>query len=132
VDACRGAGALDVWTLPVQMKKGRPGVLVSAVARPDVEREVARALLTHSSTLGVRVASLRRYELERGQREVVVEGHPVRVKVGTLDGRVVNVAPEHDDCVEVAAATALPVKHVWAAALARAQAFVGGDDADAR
>ncbi len=132
VDACRGAGALDVWTLPVQMKKGRPGVLVSAVARPDAEREVARALLTHSSTLGVRVASLRRYELERGQREVVVEGHPVRVKVGTLEGRVVNVAPEHDDCVEVAAATALPVKHVWAAALARAQAFVGGDDADAR
>ena len=45
IDACRAAGALDVWTVPVQMKKGRPGVLVSAVARPDAERAVAEALL---------------------------------------------------------------------------------------
>ena len=65
IDACRAAGALDVWPAPLQMKKGRPGVLLSAVARPDAERAVVEALLVHSSTLGVRVAPLRRYQLGR-------------------------------------------------------------------
>jgi len=131
IDECRSAGALDVWTTPVQMKKGRPGVLVSAVVRPDGEQVVARALLVHSTTLGVRATSLRRYELGRATREVHVDGRPIRVKVGVLDGRVVNVAPEHDDCADVAAATGRPVKDVWAAALAAAQAFIGGDVAGA-
>jgi uncharacterized protein (TIGR00299 family) protein len=131
-EACRAAGALDVWTLPVQMKKGRPGVVVSAIARPEAEGAVARALLVHSTTLGVRATPLRRYELERAAREVSVAGHPVRVKVGILDGREVNVAPEHDDCAEVAAATGLPVKQVWAKALAAAQVFEGGGRGDAR
>jgi uncharacterized protein (TIGR00299 family) protein len=131
-DACRAVGALDVWTLPVQMKKGRPGVVVSAIARPEAEGAVARALLVHSTTLGVRAVPLRRYELERATREVSVREHAVRVKVGVLDGRVVNVAPEHDDCARVAAATGLPVKQVWAEALAAAHAFGGGDPGDAR
>lgn len=128
IDACRAAGALDVWTVPVHMKKGRPGVLLSAIARPDAEWAVADALLVHSSTLGVRVTTLRRYETDRESREVSVDGHPIRVKVGILQGRVVNVAPEHDDCMEVAAATGRPVKQVWAAALAAAQAFTEADD----
>ena len=128
VDACREAGALDVWTVPVQMKKGRPGVLMSAVARPEAERAVAEALLTHSSTLGVRVTPMRRYELAREIRDVEVHGHPIRVKVGVLEGRVMNVSPEHDDCVAVAAAIRRPVKQVWAAAFAAAQAFTPGDD----
>lgn len=123
IDACRAAGALDVWMLPVQMKKGRPGVLLSAIARPDAERAVAEALFRHSSTLGVRVTPLRRYELEREHRQVDVGGRPVRIKVGVLDSRVVNVAPEHDDCVEVASTTGRPVKQVWAEALAASQAF---------
>ena len=81
----------------------------------------------HSSTLGVRVSALRRYEMERESREVLVHGHPVRVKLGLLHGRVVNVAPEHDDCLEVAAATKRTVMQVWAAALAAAQTFTGVD-----
>ena len=70
--------------------------------------------------LGVRVARLRRYELDREERVVELAGGSVRVKVGRLDGRVVNVAPEHDDCAAVAAGTGRPVKEVWAAALAAA------------
>ena len=76
------AGALDVWTAPVQMKKGRPGVEITAVARPEAEQAVARVLLTHTTTLGVRVAHVRRHELERAFREVEVDGHRVRVKLG--------------------------------------------------
>ena len=58
--ACFAAGALDVWTAPVQMKRGRPGFVLSALARPDDERAVAEAMLRETSTLGVRIAHLDR------------------------------------------------------------------------
>lgn len=122
-ERCREAGAIDVWTSAAAMKKGRPGVILSALVRPDAEMPVATALLEHSTTLGVRVAHLRRHELEREVREVEVFGHPVRVKVGMLGDRVVNVAPEHDDCADVATKTGRPVKQVWAAALAAVDVY---------
>jgi uncharacterized protein (TIGR00299 family) protein len=121
IERCFEAGALDVWTVPVQMKKSRPGFVLSALARPDAEAAVARALLEETSALGVRVSRLERYELEREERVVDVEGGRVRIKVGLLDGRVVNVAPEHDDCAAVAKTSGRSVKSVWAEALARAQ-----------
>jgi hypothetical protein len=117
-ERCLAAGALDVWTAPVTMKKGRPGVVLSALARPEHREAVARAIIEHTSALGVRVSSMQRYELEREFATVDVSGHQVRVKLGRLDGRVVNVAPEHDDCAAVARATGRPIKSVWAAALA--------------
>jgi uncharacterized protein (TIGR00299 family) protein len=121
VERCFEAGALDVWTVPAQMKKGRPGFVLSALARPEAQAAVARALLESTSALGVRVSRLERYELEREERVVEAAGGPIRVKVGLLDGRVVNVAPEHDDCATVAKSAGRSVKSVWAEALARAQ-----------
>lgn len=121
VERCFAAGALDVWTTPAQMKKGRPGFVLSVLARPDARSAVARAILEQTSALGVRVSRLERYELEREERSVEVSGASVRVKLGLLDGRVVNVAPEHDDCVLAARVTGRSVKSVWAEALARAQ-----------
>jgi uncharacterized protein (TIGR00299 family) protein len=118
--ACVAAGALDVWTTPAQMKHGRPGFVLSALARPGHEAAVAEALLRETSTLGVRIARLDRIELERESRTVEVSGEPVRVKVGRLDGRVINLAPEHADCERVARRTGAPVKDVWARALAAA------------
>jgi pyridinium-3,5-bisthiocarboxylic acid mononucleotide nickel chelatase len=120
VERCFAAGALDVWTVPAQMKKGRPGIVFSALARPAAEADVARAMLEETTALGLRVARLSRYELEREERVVELAGGTVRVKVGLLDGKVVNVAPEHDDCVQLARATGRAVKSVWAEALARA------------
>jgi uncharacterized protein (TIGR00299 family) protein len=122
IDACLAAGAIDAWTIPVQMKKARPGLLISVLARPEHERRLAETLLRHSSTLGVRVRRHSRYELDRAIREVQVEERAIRVKIGLLDGQVVNVAPEHDDCAEVAAASGRPVKQIWAEALAAATA----------
>jgi uncharacterized protein (TIGR00299 family) protein len=121
VERCFAAGALDVWTVPAQMKKGRPGFVLSVLSRPGAEGEIARALLEETTALGVRVSHLDRYELEREERIVELDGGTVRVKVGLLDGRVVNLAPEHDDCAAVANSTRRAVKSVWAEALARAQ-----------
>ena len=121
VERCFAAGALDVWTVAAQMKKGRPGIVLSALARPAAEQAVTAAILEETSALGVRVSRLARHELEREERTVEVAGETVRIKLGLLDGRVVNVAPEHDDCAAVAARCGRPVKSVWAEALARAQ-----------
>jgi uncharacterized protein (TIGR00299 family) protein len=120
-ERCFAAGALDVWVTPAQMKKGRPGVVLSALARPADETSVARAILRETSTLGVRVSSVHRWELAREWITVQVAGEDVRVKLGLLDGEMVNVAPEHDDCAVVAGRTGRPVKAVWAAALAAAE-----------
>jgi len=121
VERCFDAGALDVWTVPAQMKKGRPGLVMSALVRPSRESSVARVLLEETSAIGIRVSRLRRYELEREERKVIVEGGTVRIKIARLDGGVVNVAPEHDDCAEIAKATGRSVKAIWIAALSAAE-----------
>jgi pyridinium-3,5-bisthiocarboxylic acid mononucleotide nickel chelatase len=120
-EQCFAAGALDVWSTPVTMKKGRPGLVFSTLARPEMQAAVATAMLRHTSALGVRAVPLRRYELDREQRTVTVDGHEVRVKLGRLNGEIVNIAPEHDDCAEVARIGNVPVKSIWAAALVAAQ-----------
>jgi uncharacterized protein (DUF111 family) len=78
-------------------------------------------MLRNTSALGVRISHAdHRSELDRTFRTVEVDGHNVRVKLGLLNGEVVNTAPEHRDCVEVARATGRTVKETWAAALAAA------------
>ena len=124
LDDVRSAGALDVWTAPVVMKHGRHGMTITAIARPTDRDAVATALLRSTSTLGVRVTEARRIELDRDVVTVAVRGHDVRVKRGLLDGAVVNVAPEHRDCAAAARALDVPVKEIWASALAAAH---GGD-----
>jgi hypothetical protein len=123
--ACFAAGALDVWVTPVQMKKGRPGIVLAALARPADEQAVAEAMLVESGSLGVRVSTVRRWELERRWRTVEVAGRQVRVKVRSLDGRTLRLAPEHDDCAAVAAETGASAGAIWSAALAAAQEELG-------
>jgi uncharacterized protein (DUF111 family) len=97
-------------------------VVLAALARPDDARAVAEAIVRETTALGVRMSRHERLELERRFRDVTVEGHTIRVKLGLLDGEVVNLAPEHDDCARVAEALGRPVKSVWAAALTAAEA----------
>jgi uncharacterized protein (TIGR00299 family) protein len=119
-ERCFAAGALDVWVVPVGMKKSRPGLVFSALARPADERAVATAILRETTALGVRVSPVRRWELERSWVTVDVAGQPVRIKLGSLDGETLNASPEHDDCAAVARLTGRAVKAVWAEAAAAA------------
>jgi uncharacterized protein (DUF111 family) len=121
VERCFAAGALDVWTSAVGMKKGRPGIVLSALVRAPAEADVARAIHEETTALGVRVTQLRRYELPREERTVEVGGATVRVKLARIGDRVVNVAPEHDDCVAAARVNGTAVKSAWVAALAAAR-----------
>ncbi len=94
------AGALDVWTVPIGMKKGRPGVVLSALVRAEQRAALDSALFMSTSTLGVRWREMERTECARRVIEVAVEGRTVRVKVRTRPGSPVterDLSPEHDD-----------------------------------
>ena len=120
MDACFAAGALDVWTVAAGMKNSRPGVVFSALARPADEARVQEAILRHTTALGVRVRHTDRVELERTWETVEIDGHEVRVKLGLLDGEVVNAAPEHRDCERVARELNQTTIAIWSAAFSAA------------
>ncbi len=114
------AGALDVFTTPVQMKKQRPGTLLTVLARPTDDAELTRIILTETTTLGVRHRTEGRTVLDRRTVQVDTPWGPVDVKLGILAGEVVNASPEYDQCLVLAAETGVPVKTVLATAHAAA------------
>ena len=110
----REAGALDVWWTAVQMKKGRPGLQIAAVAaRADAEA-VASALLAHSPTLGVRSAELTRYEAAREEFAFESSLGPAAVKVKRLPGAPPRAAPEYESARALAERSGLPLAEVYA------------------
>jgi uncharacterized protein (TIGR00299 family) protein len=118
LDRLLAAGALDVFVTPIQMKKARPGFLITVVADPEGREALEELLFAETTTLGVRRQEWERTALERESVVVATPYGPVSVKVGRRGERVYNVQPEFEDCQRVAAAAAVPVKEVWAAALA--------------
>ncbi len=114
------AGALDVTLNSVQMKKSRPGTIISVVARPEDEPTLSRLILAETTTLGVRSWPVSRRELDRHIETATTPWGEVRIKVGALDGARVTATPEYDDCEIVADQAGVPVKDVIAAAAAAA------------
>ena len=111
------AGAVDVYLTPVQMKKGRPGTLLTALTPPDKRAEICDLLFRETTTIGVRFEQMWRETLDRRWEDVAVSGGHVRVKIASRRGEILNAVPEFDDCVRVADATGRPVKTVQAEAL---------------
>jgi uncharacterized protein (TIGR00299 family) protein len=111
------AGALEVFYIPVQMKKNRPGTLLTVVAPPELRSRMTDVIFRETTTIG-----LRHYDVEREclHREIVIVETPigaVRFKVAWRDGRVINAVPEFEDCATLAIAHDLPVKEVQAIAI---------------
>lgn len=107
------AGAVDAWCTPIQMKKNRPAVMLQALCPPEAEAEVVRTLLRETSTLGVRVRDVRRYEAPRESLTVQTPLGPARVKLKRLPGEPARAAPEYDDCRELALQHGLPLVEVF-------------------
>jgi len=118
IDQLLGAGALDAYLTPIQMKKGRPGVLVTALAPPARREAIEGVFFSETTTLGVRRQEWDRTLLDRELVSVDTPYGPIRVKLARRAGRVVNAQPEFDDCQRAAEAHGLPVKEVLAAAVA--------------
>jgi len=118
IEVAMERGALDAWAVPATMKKGRPGLILSALAPGERRDAVARALAEETTTLGVRWRAVERLELDRSLETVETEFGAVRVKVGRLSGEVLNAHPEWDDCAVRAREHGVPVKRVLEAASA--------------
>jgi len=112
-----GAGALEVFFTPVQMKKNRPGTLVTVVAPPERRQSLSTIVFRETTTIGVRYQDVDRECLEREIISVETPLGPVRFKIARLGADVVNAAPEFDDCARLAAERGLPVKQVQAVAM---------------
>jgi uncharacterized protein (TIGR00299 family) protein len=117
IEALLGAGAVDAYATAVLMKKGRSGLLVTALCPPSVCRGVEDAFLRHGSTFGVRRHRALRRVLDRHHRSVQTPWGEVRVKVGMSGEEVLHVSPEHDDVAAVARAAGVAVPRVYAAAV---------------
>jgi uncharacterized protein (TIGR00299 family) protein len=123
MDGLYAAGALDVFYAPVQMKKNRPGTLVTVVAPPSRREPLSSVLFTETTTIGVRYQEVMRECLEREVRAIDTPAGRIRFKVATRGGRVLNASPEFEDCARLAAERGLPVKDVQAMAV---KAWVDG------
>ena len=117
------ASALDVYYTPIQMKKNRPGILVTLLCRRPQLEELAGVLLAESGSLGCRYHAALRFEAEREILEVATAFGAVRIKRARLDGRPLAVAPEFEDCRRLALASGAPWRDVYRAALAAADAL---------
>ena len=110
-------GALDVFHTPIQMKKSRPGIMLSLLCEPKDADRFGEALLRETSAFGFRQQRVERRKLAREFVEVATEFGPVTVKLGRLRGRIAQVAPEYESCRAVADRARVPVRTVFAAAL---------------
>jgi uncharacterized protein (TIGR00299 family) protein len=119
------AGALDVYFTPVQMKKSRPGTLVTLLCRPAELEPLAGLLLSESGSLGCRYHRAARFEAERRTVEVATPFGPVRIKQASWGGRPLAAAPEFEDCRRLALAAGVPWREVYRQALTSAAAARG-------
>ena len=110
------AGALDVFSAPVQMKKNRPGLLVTILAEPAKAAALIDLVFRETTTLGVRTHEVRRKILDREFVPVATPFGEVQMKVSRMNGTVLNATPEYEDCQRIAAQKGIPLKQVIAAA----------------
>lgn len=110
------AGALDCYFTNVQMKKGRPGVLVSVLCQPRDQETFMRLLFEETPTLGVRAYEVRRRALERESVTVETEFGRIAVKIGRMSGRVLSATPEYEECREAALRAGVALRIVQEAA----------------
>ena len=106
-------GALDVWHTPVQMKKNRPGAVLSALVPPSLAQAAVELILRETPTLGIRSRLVDRYVADRHSVTIETALGPISVKVKTLEGSPVSAAPEPDDCRRIAIETGMPFQEVY-------------------
>jgi len=110
-------GALDVFSTPVQMKKNRPGALLTVLAKPEDADRLAKLIFGETTTLGIRRREERRHTLARRWESVQTNWGPVRIKIAALNGTIANYSPEYEDCRQLAEANRVPLKAVLQEAL---------------
>jgi uncharacterized protein (TIGR00299 family) protein len=117
VELALAQGALDVFHTPIQMKKNRPGVLLTVLCAQDQADKFTELIFRQTTSFGVRRHTAERRKLRREMAEVQTAYGKVAIKIGRLDGRIVQAAPEFESCKAIAAAADIPIKTVYEAAV---------------
>jgi uncharacterized protein (TIGR00299 family) protein len=117
-------GALDVFSIPVQMKKSRPGALLTVLAKTEDADRLSKLIFAETTTLGVRCREEYRQVLTRRWETVATTWGPVRIKIANMNGTVSNYAPEYEDCRALAEAQHVPLRTVIQEAV---QQYLRGD-----
>jgi uncharacterized protein (TIGR00299 family) protein len=125
MDRLLAQGALDVFYTPIQMKKNRPGTLLSVIAAPEAREALTATIFRETTTIGVRYRDMTRECLDRRTVTVTTSIGDVRIKVAARNGQVLNASPEFDDCVRLGAEHDVPAKNVQAMAM---KAWLDGGD----
>jgi uncharacterized protein (TIGR00299 family) protein len=110
-------GALDVFSVPVQMKKSRPGALLTVLAKMEDANRLTKLIFAETTTLGVRRREEQRQTLSRRWETVDTTWGPVRIKIANMNGTVSNYAPEYEDCRTLAEAHHVPLRTVMQEAI---------------
>ncbi|MGA8764692.1 MAG: nickel insertion protein, partial [Candidatus Sulfotelmatobacter sp.] len=110
-------GALDAFGMPVQMKKSRPGMLLTVLCKPADAGKLTQMIFTETTTLGVRRREEVRQTLARRWQCVSTTWGEVRIKIASMNGTVTNYAPEYEDCRRIAAEHRVPLKQVMGEAV---------------
>jgi len=110
-------GALDVFSVPVQMKKSRPGALLTVLAKMEDANRLTNLIFAETTTLGVRRREEQRQTLSRRWQTVDTTWGPVRIKIANMNGTVSNYAPEYEDCRALAEAQHVPLRTVMQEAI---------------
>jgi pyridinium-3,5-bisthiocarboxylic acid mononucleotide nickel chelatase len=125
IDKLLEAGALDAFGLPVQMKKSRPGVVLTVLARPEDAQRLAKIIFAETTTIGLRMRNENRYALVRRHQTVETQWGAVRMKIANLNGTIANYAPEYEDCRAIAEQHNIPLKQVMQEAV---RIYLGNKD----
>ena len=124
MDRLFNEGALDAFGVPVQMKKNRPGMLLTVLCKPEDASKLTQLIFTETTTLGVRRREESRRTLARRWENVETQWGAVRIKIASMNGTVTNYAPEYEDCRRIATEHHVPLKTVMQEA-ARAYSNTG-------
>ena len=120
------AGALDVWTTPIFMKKNRPAQMLSVLVESDKQAACMKIIFEETTTIGLRVINVdQRVEAVRKIAKVETSFGEVRCKVSAYDGKIVSITPEYEDCRNLAEKNNVPLKNVWQEALTKQQQRLG-------
>jgi pyridinium-3,5-bisthiocarboxylic acid mononucleotide nickel chelatase len=117
LDKALSAGALDVYTTPVQMKKNRPGILLTVLCKPQDTNALMSLIFAETTTFGARTYRAQRRTLPREHVSVCTSFGDVRIKISRLNGRILHVAPEYEDCRRLAVEKNVPLQRVISEAL---------------
>jgi len=114
------SGALDVFTVPIMMKKSRPGIILNVLAKEDELDKILEIIFSETTTSGVRINNVDRKKLDREIKTLKIESWEIRVKINRYKNRIMTAAPEYEDCKRAASESGIPIKDIYDRAKAEA------------